>query len=313
MPKNETVRLGDGEAVDRGVSCARVIFIQCTGVSMSESEHGMTAQPASVVLSEMTWPEAEVALNAARVAIIPVGSTEQHGPGMTLATDIRMAEVVAERVASALAPRAVVAPPLPYGLSPHHMRFPGTITLTSATFGAVLREVMSSLQQHGINRFFLLNGHGGNQAALSVIATETSRELGVEVATALYLAGAYDEVNKHFGRTYAHACEIEVSVALAAAPELVRREALQTGEEVEAAYRHTALSGGGAPAGAFVTTAAPFEQLTRNGNLGEPQNGSAEIGEEIVGLAVRRIIEFLEDFTAETTRPMQASQTHIRE
>jgi len=256
----------------------------------------MEVSTRSVLLADMTWPEAREAINDARVAIIPVGSTEQHGPGMTLSTDIVLASAVAERVAEAMRPHLVVAPSLPYGLSSHHMSFPGTITLSAATFGAVIKEVVSSLQSHGIDRFLLLNGHGGNQAALSVIATGVSRELGVKMASALYLAGANDFLQEQFGRTYAHACEIEASVALAAAPTLVRTASLEKGEELPSRYRHTAFSKGDLPAGPFVTTVAPFEELTRKGNLGDPGKGTAELGEAIISLAVKRLTEFLEDF-----------------
>src|ERR671915_92545 len=137
----------------------------------------MSATGRSLFLAELTWPEAKEAFAAAEVVLIPLGSNEQHGPGMTLATDIALATAVAGRVAERLRPRAIVAPSLPFGLSPHHMRFPGTITLQPATFGAVLLETMRSLQQHGAKRFFLLNGHGGNQAILSVIATQARLEL----------------------------------------------------------------------------------------------------------------------------------------
>src|SRR6266542_2983292 len=142
--------------------------------------------PARVSLADMTWPEARDALAAARVVIIPTGSTEQHGPGMTLSTDITMATVMSVRVARRLFPRALVAPSLPFGLSPHHMRFPGTITLQPDTFAAVLLDVIRSLKQHGATRFMLLNGHGGNQAILSVVATRARHELDVRVATAMY-------------------------------------------------------------------------------------------------------------------------------
>src|SRR6266542_3163092 len=142
--------------------------------------------PARVSLPDMTWPDSRDALAAARVVIIPPGSTEQPGPGMTLATDIVMATAMSVRVARRLFPRALVAPSLPFGLSPHHMRFPGTITLQPATFAAVLLDVIRSLKQHGATRFMLLNGHGGNQAILSVVATRARHELDVRVATAMY-------------------------------------------------------------------------------------------------------------------------------
>ncbi len=249
-----------------------------------------------VVLSAVTWPEAKTAFAEAEVVLIPLGSNEQHGPGMTLSTDITLATAVATRVAERLRPRAIVAPSLPFGLSPHHMRFPGTITLQPATFGAVLFDTMRSLKQHGAKRFFLLNGHGGNQAYLSVIATQARMELGVPVATAIYLTAAADLLKERFGRAYAHACEIESSLGLALAPEIVRTEALVKGEELPPRYRHTALAGGGAPAGAFVDAAAAFEEITANGNIGDPRLGTREDGEAIAALAVQRLVEFLEDF-----------------
>ena len=257
----------------------------------------MSPNRRSLFLAELTWPEAQAAFAAAEVVLIPLGSNEQHGPGMTLATDITLATAVAARLAERLRPRALVAPSLPFGLSPHHMRFPGTITLQPATFSAVLFDVMRSLKQHGAKRFFLLNGHGGNQAMLSVIATQARLELGVPVATAIYLAGASDLLEERFGRSHAHACEIEASLALALAPQLVRAEALAKGEELPPRYRHTALAGGGAPAGTFVDAAASFEEITANGNIGDPRLATREDGEAAAALAVERLVEFLEDFT----------------
>src|ERR671939_106242 len=125
-----------------------------------------------VLLANMTWPEAQAALAAADVVIVPTGSTEQHGPGMLLRTDTSIAAAVAERVANRLRPRAVVTPALPFGLSAHHMRFPGTLSLQPDTFMAVVLDVMRSLEAHGARRVFLLNGHGGNQAALGAIPAD---------------------------------------------------------------------------------------------------------------------------------------------
>jgi creatinine amidohydrolase len=246
-----------------------------------------------VALADMTWPEAAEALGTAEVILVPTGATEQHGPGMTLSTDITMAAAFSMRVAARLYPRALVAPSLPFGLSPHHMRFPGTITLQPDTFAAVLLDVMRSLRQHGARRFFLLNGHGGNQAMLSVIAMRARQELGVPVATAIYFGGAADLLRERFGRAYAHGCEIEASLALAAAPHLVRTESLASGEELPPRFRHTVLAGGGAGAGAFVDPAALMHELTANGALGDPRRASQETGAAVLDLAEQRLVEFL--------------------
>jgi creatinine amidohydrolase len=260
----------------------------------------MSESRRSVFLAELTWPEAKEAFTAAEVVLIPLGSNEQHGPGMTLATDITLATAVAGQVAERMRPRALVAPSLPFGLSPHHMRFPGTISLQPATFSAVLFDTMRSLRQHGAKRFFLLNGHGGNQAMLSVIATQARMEFGLPVATAIYLVAASDLLKERFGRAYAHACEIEASLGLAVAPQIVRMEKLAKGEELPPRFRHTALAGGGAPVGAFVDAAAMFDEITANGNIGDARLATREDGEAIVELAVTRLVEFLEDFTADS-------------
>lgn len=258
----------------------------------------------SVFLANMTWPEARAAIAEAGVVIVPVGSHEQHGPGMVLSTDIVMATTMAGRVASRLKPRAIVAPSLPFGLSPHHMKFPGTITLSPATFSAVLMDVMTSLIQHGAKRFFILNSHGGNRAHLSVVVMEAREKLGVDVATAHSLSAAADLLRERFGRATAHACEIEASYALAAAPQLLRPEAMAAGELLPPRYRYTAAAGGGATDGGaraitFVDYGARMDEMTANGNIGDPRLASREAGEEVVTLIEQRMVEFLEDFMRE--------------
>jgi creatinine amidohydrolase len=251
-----------------------------------------------VRLADLTWPEAQAALASAEVVIVPTGSTEQHGPGMLLSTDSGIATAMADRVAARLAPRVLVAPTLPFGLSAHHMRFAGTITLQTATFEAVLMDVLRSLHAHGARRFFLLNAHGGNQAALGLVSVRARQELGVPVATALYLSGAADLLRERFGRSYAHGCEIEASIALAVVPSLIRTEALAAGEELPAAFRYTALAGGGAGSGAFVDAALRMDELTANGALGDPRRASLEAGDDAVRLVEQRLVEFLTDFMA---------------
>jgi creatinine amidohydrolase len=249
-----------------------------------------------VHLADMTWPQAQAALAAAEVVIVPTGSTEQHGPGMLLRTDTSMAAAVAARLAERLRPRALVTPPLPFGLSAHHMQFPGTLTLQPETFMSVLRDVLHSLSTHGARRVFLLNGHGGNQAALGLVAAQARQELNLPVATALYLSAAADVLRERFGRAYAHACEIEASVALAAAPDLVRTDALVAGAELAPPFRHAVLAGGGAGAGAFVDAGFRMDELTANGALGDPRLASREAGEAVLQVVEDRLVEFLEDF-----------------
>jgi hypothetical protein len=139
-----------------------------------------------VALARMTSPEAAEALAGAEVALIPVGATEQHGPNMSLETDTAVAYQLALHTAAALHPRAVVTPPLPYGVSYHHMSFPGTMTLSPETFQAVVLEVVESLRQHGVERFFIIDGHAGNQGALDVLMTKLRFQKRIRAAYLFY-------------------------------------------------------------------------------------------------------------------------------
>ncbi|MCZ8149538.1 MAG: creatininase family protein, partial [Roseomonas sp.] len=99
-------------------------------------------------LAEMTT--VEFAAARPRLALLPVGATEQHGPNMRTSTDYVIAHRIAQRLADAVGPEAVVLPPLPYGLSRHHMGFPGTITLSEETFLGCCVDVARSMKAHGV-------------------------------------------------------------------------------------------------------------------------------------------------------------------
>lgn len=111
-------------------------------------------------LQDMNWMDVERYLQRDTRVMVLTGSTEQHAY-LSLTTDtlipLRLALAVSERES------IVIAPPIPFGVSPMFVDFPGTISLSRATFDAVLNEVVDSLMQHGFTRFFVLNGHGGNQ------------------------------------------------------------------------------------------------------------------------------------------------------
>lgn len=246
------------------------------------------------VLTQMTWPEVRDALKTARLAIIPTGSCEQHGPNMTLETDAAIAYALAERLTEQLHPRALLAPVLPWGVSPHHMSFPGTITLRPGTFDALLWDVVVSLKQHGLNHFFLVNGHGGNVASLEVLMASLRDKLGVQVAAMMYMRLAADLIKAGAQTSlYGHACEVEASVGLFLAPETVREERVE-GEILPYAHPYTDLYAAGRLDFPF-----RFDELTRNGALGDARLATREFGEQIVTTTLARAGEFLESFMRE--------------
>ena len=250
----------------------------------------MTTTPV-FVLGHLSWPEVQTALETVRLAIIPTGSCEQHGPNMTLETDAAICYALAERLAQRLYPHALLAPAVPWGVSPHHMSFPGTITLRPETYDAVLWDVVASLKSHGLSHFLLVNGHGGNVAPLKVISMKLRRELDVQVAAMFYLQLAVDVIKGGAQTTlYGHACEVEASVGLYLAPQTVKPERV-AGEVHPYAHAHTDIK-----SDARLDYPFMWEEFTANGALGDARLATFEFGQVIVETTLERTLEFLESF-----------------
>jgi len=117
-----------------------------------------------------TWLQVEDYLKRSNGIILPIGSTEQHGPNGLVGTDALCAEVIARGVGEAA--DALVAPTISVGMAQFHLDFPGSMTLTPTTLIAVIRDYVASLSRHGFTHFYFLNGHGGNVATLSAAFQE---------------------------------------------------------------------------------------------------------------------------------------------
>ena len=173
-------------------------------------------------LKDCTWPMIEAYLNKNTTIIVPVGSTEQHGPTGLLGTDFMTAESIAFEVSKRTG--VLVAPSINFGMAMHHMAFPGTISLTPATFMKVIIDVIKSLRAHGFKNILFINGHGGNIAPLTTAFCQIKSKLNED--TGLYCENwwrneavrAYEE--EHFGKENGtHATCGEVSVTMADYPE----------------------------------------------------------------------------------------------
>lgn len=129
-------------------------------------------------LQMMTWLEVEDYLKTSRGIIVPVGSTEQHGPIGLIGTDAFCAEKIAEAAAEHAS--ALVAPTLALTPAPFNMSFPGTLSISEDLFKSLLREILAGLQHHGFTSVYFLNGHGANLAPLAAVA-QTASEVNIRI------------------------------------------------------------------------------------------------------------------------------------
>ena len=186
-------------------------------------------------MTEIEWTRlkaSEIAALAKRdaIVILPIGSTEQHGPHLPVQVDSRLATEVAHRAARKMTARhpTIVAPTIPYGMSEHHMSLSGTITLDYATMAAVLGCCCESMIRHGFRRIFVLNGHGGNTDGVYTFITEFTVRHRVPIAGGTYWNIAQKEIAAILEKQQylLHACEAETAMMLALTPELIDRDEL---------------------------------------------------------------------------------------
>jgi creatinine amidohydrolase len=243
------------------------------------------------VLAKLTWPDAEQALARAHVALLPIGSVEQHGPHLALDTDLAVAEALAHRLEQDLGAAGLLCPALPYGLSEHHLAFPGTITLRPDTLASLVLDVVESLAHWGVRRVLVVNGHGGNIDGLRLVSRRARRDHRVLVAAVMWAQLAADEIAARVtSAAYGHACEIETSVVQVLAPDRL------FGDRIAAPTGRRSADPATDPPRAMVDQAVWMDEWTSDGALGDPRLASAELGHAVVEVAYRRAVEFARRF-----------------
>jgi creatinine amidohydrolase len=244
-------------------------------------------------LQLQTWMEVEAYLRSSRGIILPIGSTEQHGPTGLIGTDAICAEVIAKGVGDAAG--ALVAPTIAVGMAQHHLGFAGSITLRPSTLIAVLCDLVGSLARHGFERFYFVNGHGGNIAtviaAFSEIYAERSLSAAVNappIKCRLRNWWQNQEVRKLSKELYgdaegSHATPSEVAVTQFAYPDAIKSAPLDPPV---------------APSGDF-TDAADYRRNFADGRIGSnPALASPEGGRRLYEAAVAALTKDYLDWIA---------------
>ncbi len=180
------------------------------------------------LLSEMTWPEVKERIEANCIAVLPVGSLEQHGKHLPLNVDYFLVEKVVHYVAESREDM-VVLPTIVYARSAHHLMYTGTISLQLETFINVVNDILVSLAKHGFRKVAIINGHGGNRGALSS-AISKFQEVDIKhplIVLANYYSFGTDkvkEIRESGVGGMAHAGEYETSLSLYLQPDLVEMD-----------------------------------------------------------------------------------------
>ncbi|MFC5748730.1 creatininase family protein [Actinomadura rugatobispora] len=215
----------------------------------------------------MTTTADEAGRDAA-VALLPVGSFEQHGPYLPLATDTVIACTLAREIAAVHPVRTL--PPVTISCSHEHAAWPGTVSVSAATLYAVVRDVAESLRRAGVPKLVLVNGHGGNYV-LGNLVQEAGGDMALfpgvqDWADAVTAAGIRTSVDEDM-----HAGEIETSILLHAHPELVL-PGYETGDVVAGDRRHLLTLG--------------LDEYTDSGVVGRPSLASSRKGRDLLGALV---------------------------
>ncbi|MDP2469486.1 MAG: creatininase family protein [Candidatus Palauibacterales bacterium] len=254
------------------------------------------------LLAELTWPEAERRLSEVDIALLPVGAIEQHGPHLPLDTDAWDADHICREVARrCAAPRPLVLPPIPYGVSYHHQDFPGTISVGPDTLARLVYEVGMSAARNGISKLVIINGHGGNMPTLQYAAQMINRD--AHIFTCVDTGETSDADVARIAETKAdvHAGEIETSTTLATRPELVDLTRLEkfvpkfSSQYLDLSSEYS------------VEWYAHTSRLSPSGVLGDPTRASVEKGRAIWEVTIAHLTEFVE-----MLKPLSLAEIHER-
>jgi len=245
------------------------------------------------LMAEMTWPELKTAVGEGRIAVMPAGIIEQHGPALPLDTDIFLAVEITRRAAARVPDRVVVVPPIVHGHSPHHMDFPGTLTVDPQHMINYVLDVCLSLAHHGFSKLLIVNGHGSNAPVLDLVARQAIIRTEGRLASAsiFYMQSPeYERVaNQLFpdmqGK-WGHADDIETSLYMGIRPDLVQLDKAHDNPVTDLMMVGTAV----------LPLRLWWSSFSREGIYGIVQSASAEKGKLLVAAAVEGLANIFVQF-----------------
>lgn len=251
-----------------------------------------------MIWDTLTWPQLD-AIDRRVPVILPLAATEQHGPHLPLATDRLIAEHFCQRLHDQMPDEVLILSTMAVGCSAHHMDFPGSLTLTHATFIQAVSETLEAVAAHGFKNLILFNAHGGNLAsgrvALEMFGRRHPDCRAVMMTWWQLAAPALLALNETGPGGVGHAGEFETSLMLLIAPHQVAMEAIAPrGNQPTFDWAEADLLR--SPQAALYRT---FKEMTRSGAYGDPTQATREKGEAITALVLAEMVRIVRDLAAE--------------
>ncbi len=238
-------------------------------------------------LGDKAWPDLGEYVGSESVAIVPVGSTEQHGPHLPLATDHLIAEALAREAADRT--EYLCTPTINIGVSPHHRQFHGTAWVDAPAFRQYMKSLTRNLTYHGLNRVVYVNAHGGNVQHLR----EVGRQLHDD-GVAFAIEWMWDEsipelVNEVFETNGPHAGPKETAMIMHIAGELVHDDRLEAARDGGLTQMEN---------GDYIQNGARvfYDAIENspNGAFGDQTDATPEIGEQLFEAASDQLVSLLQ-------------------
>jgi creatinine amidohydrolase len=245
---------------------------------------------------DMTWQDIAGAETGRWIAVLPLAAVEQHGPHLPLGVDTYIAEAYLARVQKTLPAElpVTILPVQRIGISAEHLAYPGTLTFSAATAIAAWTELGESLARAGLRKLVLVTSHGGNVAAMELVARDLRTRLGVLAVTVGwhrfgYPEGIFTGDEKRHG---IHGGDIETSIMLAAMPDAVQMEKSPNATPVTVAMaREFKWLGAYRPAGfAWMT-----QDLNPTGAIGDATLATGAKGEAALAHGAQAFVELLSE------------------
>lgn len=221
------------------------------------------------------------------VVLLPVGAYEQHGPHLALNTDMVIAERLCQAIVEKSSVPCAMLPPVWVGISEHHMKFCGSLTLRHETMAAFIYDILDGLGRSGIRRVLAVNSHGGNMVAVNEALTKAAQKYHGTFALLTYWHLIKDIVQEHrksgFGGI-SHAGEMETALQLYLAPENVRKDKIPKENNVKGGqFWSPAMF-----ASNSISMYIPYDELSAEGHIGDPGSATSEFGQIVYdAVAVR--------------------------